>query len=291
MAEQTSVRCRRVENRVGSGMVRLTREVRFLVDPAQRRPLESPRFNTWGGWPSSAALAPYLTLRATVLGVPDRRTGYLADIHQLDRFLYDDGIQAVYDMSVESPRTLSGGFLLVRVYPALSAHLPQHLKLETLELAATPQLRFSISCANPEAGPLVALTQQFEFSAAHRLHCDDLSDDENMVLFGKCSNPSGHGHNYVLDVTVEGQPDARTGSVLPISILERTVRQEVIERFDHKNLNVDVPELRELNPSVENIAQVIFKLLKDRFAPNQLAAVRVYETPRSSAEVRRKSAQ
>jgi 6-pyruvoyltetrahydropterin/6-carboxytetrahydropterin synthase len=172
----------------------------------------------------------------------------------------------------------------------VSAHLPEHLQLETLELASTPQLRFSIRYANSEASPLVALIQQFEFCAAHRLHCDDLSDEENMALFGKCSNPSGHGHNYMLDVTVEGRPDPRTGNVLPTSVLERTVRQVVIERFDHKNLNVDVPEFRELNPSVENIAQVIFNLLEDEFAPNQLAAVRVYETPRSSAEVRRKPA-
>jgi 6-pyruvoyltetrahydropterin/6-carboxytetrahydropterin synthase len=137
---------------------------------------------------------------------------------------------------------------------------------------------------------LIALTQQFEFCAAHRLHCDGLSDEENMALFGKCSNPSGHGHNYVLAVTVEGRPDARTGIVLPPSVLEETVRQAVIERFDHKNLNLDVPEFRELNPSVENIARVIFNLLEDEFAPGQLAAVRVYETPRSSAEVRREPA-
>src|SRR5262249_6687475 len=126
------------------------------------------------------------------------------------------------------------------------------------------------------------------FCAAHRLHCDDLSDEENQALFGKCSNPSGHGHNYLLDVTVEGQAEARTGIVLPISLLEQTVKQMVIERFDHKNLNVDVAEFRELNPSVENIAQVIFDLLKDEFAPSRLAAVRVFESPRSSAEVRRK---
>jgi 6-pyruvoyltetrahydropterin/6-carboxytetrahydropterin synthase len=278
------------EKDVDASRVRLTREVRFLVDPAQRRPLETPRFNSWGGWPSSAALALYLTLRATVVGVPDRRTGYLCDIHRLDRILHERAVTAAYDLCVESPSAFTGGSLLVRAYAEVSAHLPEHVQLETLELGATPLLRFSIRHANSEASPLVALTQQFEFSAAHRLRCDGLSDEENRALFGKCSNPSGHGHNYVLDVTVEGRPDERTGNLLPTSILEERVREVVIERFDHKNLNVDVAEFRELNPSVENIAQVVFNLLENEFAPHQLAAVRVYETPRSWAEVRGKSA-
>ncbi len=269
-------------------MTRLTREVRFLVDPAQRRPLESPRFNTWGGWPSATALAPYLAARITVVGVPDRRTGYLCDVHRLDRIVHDTVVQTAYDLSVESRSVFTGEYLLLRAYPEVSAHVPEHLKLETLELVATPQLRFSISHANPEASPLVALTLQFEFCAAHRLHCDDLSDEENLALFGKCSNPSGHGHNYLLDVTVEGRPDPRTGNVIPTSLVEQTVKQVVIDRFDHKNLNVELPDFRKLNPSVENIAQVIFNLLENEFVPHRLAAVRVHETARSSAEVRRK---
>jgi hypothetical protein len=135
-------------------MVRLTREVRFLVDPAQRRPLETPRLNTWGGWPSAAALAPYLAVRVTVAGEPDRRTGYLCDIHRLDRILHARVVQAAYDLSVEGPSAFTGGHLLARAYPEVSAHLPAHLRLETLELAATPQLRFSIRSDNSEAGPL-----------------------------------------------------------------------------------------------------------------------------------------
>jgi 6-pyruvoyltetrahydropterin/6-carboxytetrahydropterin synthase len=271
-------------------MVRLTREVRFLVDPTQQCPLETPRLNTWAGWPSSVVLAPYLTLRVTVLGTQDRQTGYLCDIHLLDRILHTCVIPDAYELSAVSRSTFTGDHLLWRVYPKVSAKLPQNVRLAELELLATPQLRFSISSANPEASPLLAVTQQFEFAAAHRLHCDDLSDEENKALFGKCNNPSGHGHNYLLEVTVQAKPEGKTGIVLPISSLDQIVKRVVLDRFDHKNLNVDIAEFRVLNPSVENIAQVIFDLLKNEFAPYQLAAIRVHESPRTSAEVRRKPA-
>jgi 6-pyruvoyltetrahydropterin/6-carboxytetrahydropterin synthase len=271
-------------------MVRLTREVRFFVDPTQQCPLETPRLNAWAGWPSSVGLAPYLTVRVTVVGVPGRQTGYLCDIHWLDRIIHASVVPAAYELSALNLSAFTGDQLLWRVYPKVFANLPKNVRFDELELLATPQLRFSISNANPEASPLLAVTQQFEFAAAHRLHCDDLSDEENRALFGKCNNPSGHGHNYLLDVTVQAKPDGKTGIVMPISNLEQIVKRVVIDRFDHKNLNVDLAEFRELNPSVENIAQVIFDLLKNEFAPSQLAAVRVHESLRTSAEVRRNPA-
>ena len=270
-------------------MVRLTREVRFLVDPQQQRPLDTPRLNKWAGWPSAAGLAPYLTLRMTVLGLPDRRTGYLCDVGQLDQVMYQSGVQAAYDLAAEGPSAFTAERLLTRSYPEVKTRLRDNLRLESLELVATPHLRFRLVVpnSNSEAGTVLTVTQQFEFSAAHRLHCADLSDDENRAVFGKCNNPTGHGHNYVLEVTVEGHAEAKSGVLVPIDALEHKVKHVIIDRFDHKNLNLDLVEFRDLNPSVENIAQVIFRLLEVAIVPHRLSAVRVYETPKTWAEVRR----
>ena len=133
---------------------------------------------------------------------------------------------------------------------------------------------------------MIKVTQSFEFSAAHRLHCEGLSDEENRRLFGKCSNPSGHGHNYVLEVTVEGEPDKDTGRVASLPDLQRTVDECVIHPFDHKNLNMEVTDFRSLNPSVENIARVIWNRLHAELAPAILSRVRVWETPKTYAEYR-----
>lgn len=131
---------------------------------------------------------------------------------------------------------------------------------------------------------MIQVTESFEFSAAHRLHCPDLSDEENRRIFGKCSNPNGHGHNYVVEVTVSGQPDDATGNVIELHLFRHTVRERVIDRFDHKHLNLDCVEFQSLNPSVENIARVIWDRLHDAFHSCRLAGVRVWETPKTYAE-------
>ena len=128
---------------------------------------------------------------------------------------------------------------------------------------------------------MVLLTQSFEFSASHRLQCPGLTDEENHRMFGKCSNPNGHGHNYVLEVTVEVAPGSTSST---LQKLDQYVRDEVIERFDHKNLNVECPEFSALNPTVENIAQVIFDRLADNLKTLCLYNVRVWETEKTYAE-------
>ena len=132
---------------------------------------------------------------------------------------------------------------------------------------------------------MVRLSQKFEFSATHRLHNPALTDDANRSTFGKCNNPHGHGHNYEVQVTLAGEPDA-SGLLVEVPRFERTVAEAVIDRFDHKNLNVELPEFREAIPSVENIARVIYRLLKPRFgeARGKLASVTVWETPKTWCE-------
>ena len=131
---------------------------------------------------------------------------------------------------------------------------------------------------------MICLTQQFEFSAAHRLHCPELSEDENRKLFGKCNNPDGHGHNYVIEIAIQREPDERHAEVIGLQQFESTVKKLVIDRLDHKHLNKNVEYFSRINPSVENIAMAIWTWLDGQFGDAKLANVRVYETPKTWAD-------
>ncbi len=138
--------------------------------------------------------------------------------------------------------------------------------------------------------PIVRLTKRVQFSAAHRLYNAELSDEENRRLYGKCSNPGGHGHNYALEVTVEGETDPRTGMVVNFVELEEAIRTEVLDRFDHRNLNTGVEAMRSVIPTAENIAVVIWECLEPKVAPCRLVEVKVYETESNIASYRGKGA-
>ena len=127
----------------------------------------------------------------------------------------------------------------------------------------------------------VAVYRKEHFNAAHRLFCADWSDAENKRVFGACSNPNYHGHNYDLIVKVVGVPDPITGFVINTKDLSKIVAEEVISRFDHKNLNLDTELFKNLNPSAENIAIVIYNLLRPRIAEQLALKIRLYETERN----------
>ncbi|MFQ5457446.1 MAG: 6-carboxytetrahydropterin synthase [Myxococcota bacterium] len=131
---------------------------------------------------------------------------------------------------------------------------------------------------------MVLLTHRFEFCASHRLHNPSLSDRENIEIYGKCNNPNGHGHNYQLDVTITGEPDPETGMVLELSILKRIVEDEICERYDHKNLNLDVPDFKERVPTAENMLVVIWERLRGRIPEGKLYRLRLTETANNSFE-------
>jgi 6-pyruvoyltetrahydropterin/6-carboxytetrahydropterin synthase len=126
---------------------------------------------------------------------------------------------------------------------------------------------------------MVYLTRKIEFSAAHRYHNPAFSAEENRRIFGKCNNPNGHGHNYVLEVTVGGETDPRTGMVLDLKELKELMEREVMERMDHRSLNHEVPELAGQIPTCETIAVFIWKLLEPKIRLGRLTRVRLWESP------------
>ncbi len=130
----------------------------------------------------------------------------------------------------------------------------------------------------------VAVFRREHFNAAHRLFNPDWDDAVNEEVFGKCALPNYHGHNYELEVKVTGEPDPRTGFVMDLKLLSDLVRREVHSRFDHKNLNLDTVEFKDLNPTAENIAIVIYGLLRPHIDQDKDLQVRLYETPRNFVE-------
>jgi 6-pyruvoyltetrahydropterin/6-carboxytetrahydropterin synthase len=228
-------------------------------------------------------------LRVTLSGKVDVQTGMVMNIRELDRILKE--VLSEFDhkfINLDHPAFHH----CVPTTENLASYMKERIetKLHTdndpyqiarLTLYEEPTLWAD---AFPGEGKtMLSLTKVFAFSAAHRLHSQSLSEDENRTVFGKCNNPHGHGHNYELEVTVQGTTDPRTGMIMDLGFLMQVVQEEVIERFDHKHLNEDTREFRTLNPTGENIVKVIWDLLRPRLGHN-LKRIGLWETPKNFFE-------
>jgi 6-pyruvoyltetrahydropterin/6-carboxytetrahydropterin synthase len=263
-------------------MFRLTREVRFAVNssPAAPGPDAAPA-NAYAGHPPITGLAHYFTLAVTVAGELDTDSSYLLNIKDIDQQVRRLAIPVVAGVVRERPGTFGHGTLVELFGVLKDAWSPA--RVEEIRLALSPLTSVAVLA---KEFPMTRLSQKFEFSASHRLHNPALSDDVNRATYGKCNNPHGHGHNYEVQVTLAGTPADDTGMIVDVPAFERTVATAVIDRLDHKNLNVEVPEFRDLIPSVENIARVIYGMLKPKLnaGDTRLASVTVWETPKTWCE-------
>jgi len=128
---------------------------------------------------------------------------------------------------------------------------------------------------------MITVSRKAHFNAAHRLYRKDWSFEKNDEIFGKCNNPNFHGHNYELIVSVTGEIDKETGYVIDMKVLKDIIKREVEDAFDHKNLNLEVPEFADLNPTAENIAVVIYNKMKSKLDSKLDLEITHYETPRN----------
>lgn len=255
-------------------MVVLTRSVRFAInDP----PDAERSANGFAGAPPIRGLGRHYELDLGFAAEPGPETGYAIDIHDIDRAVREACVPLIARACRERPAedpTLLLPQLVHAAAQRLAGRMPARI---TLRLTPYHSIEWEAAAVHK-----AIIRQQFEFAASHRLHVPSLSDDENRRLFGKCNNPSGHGHNYRVEPAVE----VPVGTALPLAELERIVDEAVIRRFDHKHLNIDAPEFRSLNPSVENIARVAFDLLAPAIASQapgaKLRCVTVWETDKTS---------
>ena len=236
-------------------MFRLTREVRFAVNASPEAPARPPT-NSYAGFPSINGLAHYFALDVTVAGKLQPDSHYLLNIKEIDQQVRQLAVPLIETTVRQRPREF-GTATLLALFDALKNAWPA-ADLERLALSLSPFCSISVLA---EERPMTRLSQKFEFAASHRLHNPALSADANRATFGKCNNPHGHGHNYELQVTLIGTP-GETGFLVDVPAFESAVARTVIDRFDHKNLNVELPEFADVIPSVENIAKVIYGLLK-----------------------------
>ena len=130
----------------------------------------------------------------------------------------------------------------------------------------------------------ISVFRKEHFNAAHRLHNPSWSDDKNQLVFGKCNNPNYHGHNYEMIVQITGEIDPETGYVMDMKVLSDIIKQNIIAKFDHKNLNLDTEEFKDLNPTAENIVLVIWKILRPQIDSKHDLKIKLYETERNFVE-------
>ena len=259
-------------------MFRLTREVRFAINATPDDQLSHKPTNSFGGYPSLTGLGYYFTLQATLVGDLDSASRYLRNIKEIDTVVRQHAIPHL-DRAIRANAFGAGPTITRDCFALLQNRWPGAM-LERISLAISPHQSWQVLA---KEWPMVRLSQKFEFSASHRLHNPSLSAAVNEQTYGKCNNPNGHGHNYELQVTLAGKP-SESGAIIDVPQMERIVNAAVVDRFDHKNLNVELPEFKETIPTVENIARVIYELLKPKFTTATLASVTVWETPKTWCE-------
>lgn len=265
--------------------VRLTRRVAFSSGHRYWLASRSAEENRalFGRWASPYNHGHNYVLDVTTEGDTDPATGMVVNIKRIDDVLQERVVAAFDQTSLNDevahfhdvPPTLENLLVYLR---GVLVGLPA--RLVALRLEETPLLWGAWRLEESE----MTLTRVYEFAASHRLHCPALPHEENLRLFGKCNNPNGHGHNYVLEVTISGQPDPQTGMMADLEALDAAVLARVIDRYDHKNLDADVPELAGRNTTSEVVAQAIFDQL-DGHVPARLHGVRLHETARNVFEV------
>lgn len=268
-----------------SGKVRMTRRVTFSsghrywfahLSDGENREL-------FGPWANRFNHGHNYVLDVTVEGGIDPTTGMVVNIKRIDDVLKERIVRAFDQRSINDEieafedQAPSLENLMVYIRDDLRGNLPHECTFVGLRLEEMPSFY-------GELDTKMTLTRSYEFAASHRLHSPAMSDQENLDLFGKCNNPAGHGHNYILEVTIEGEPDPRNGMMADLGAIDDVVNAEVVDRYDHKNLNEDIPEFQGRATTSEIVTQEIFDRLVGKI-PAKLNRVRLWETARNMFEV------
>jgi len=262
--------------------VTLRRTVRLCVNPGDGSDTVPRGPNGYAGTPPMRGLGRFYAFNVIAVGTPDPDSGYLVDIKTIDRAVRSAIYPRLVEACHDTPETDPVGLLVDWADPLAAALRPHTLRAVRWELTPTYSVGLEGLDMTDTAPRRVLIRQRFDFAAAHRLHAEGLSDEDNRTLFGKCNNPSGHGHNYQVEPCVAVEP----GQGFSLARLEALTDEIVVDHFDHRHLNVDTEEFGPggSNPSVENIARVGFERLAPAIAEAgaELVSMTVWETDRTS---------
>ncbi len=268
-------------------MMRLARQIRFSVDPFLDR--DALGSNSYTSKPAGAGLSLFLQLTVELAGPVNPQTGFLINVVDIDRAARDAAVPIFAERIRQDYRRgahMSLGAvagMLATAWDSLDARFGS-IHLDQLVLNLNPFRTLAMKASKPG---VVYFSEKFEFAAMHKLWNDAFSADRNFAVFGKCANPAGHGHNYVVEVTVSSAP---SDSPLEIGRFEAIVNDALIALIDHKNLNLDVPPLAGQIPTVENLALFAWSRLLGKFDPAELYSVTVWESDRTYCTYRGASA-
>jgi 6-pyruvoyltetrahydropterin/6-carboxytetrahydropterin synthase len=259
-------------------MHKLCRYVRFSINPFL--PADEAGFNSFASKPAGDGLSVFLELAVELEGIADKSTGLIVNVSDIDQKVRDCAVGVFAEKikaDYRSARHIGFDELtgLLRIVWGKLANQFGQAKLSKLILKLSPFRTLSVEdkdCA------MIYYGEKFEFAAAHKLWNEKFSEKQNIEVFGKCANPAGHGHNYIVEVTVKW-PE---GKSIKTGDFEKTVSQELINAVDHKNLNEDLKEFQKITPTVENIAVFAWSKLASRFGKTTtLHCVTVWETDKT----------
>jgi 6-pyruvoyltetrahydropterin/6-carboxytetrahydropterin synthase len=262
-------------------MPTLTRTVRFSINPPAHRTGERDDCNGYAGIPAMRGLGRHYSVEVHCRGEQDPVSGYLLNIKDIDRAVRAAVVPRVAS-ACDAAQDAEPGEILPMLLNPLAAELGG--LLHALRWSLSPYYSVEMSVTEPR---VVLLRQRFDFAASHRLHAPTLTDDQNRAAFGKCNSPGGHGHNYRVEPCVAVTLDERGRQSFTVADLERLTDRVVVQRFDHKHLDLDTRDFGSggVTSTVENIARVCFGLLAPevRAAGAELRGVTVWETDRTSS--------
>lgn len=264
-------------------MIRLAREVRFSVNPFLAE--DCLGVNAYTSKPSGQGLAIFLELVVEIVGPVDPDTGFIVNVVEIDQVTR----QHVVPFIAQTIRTQYHRSRHID-HPQIAAMLlgaRDHLadqfgdaRVDRLVLKLNPYRKITMDTQSPGR---LSFSEKFEFAAMHKLWNDRFTPERNFEIFGKCANPTGHGHNYVVEVTVTTAAD---GEGFQIGRFQQVVDSELIALIDHKNLNVDVETFAQTIPTIENLAAFAWKRLVGRFGSAELHSVTIWESDRTCCTYR-----
>jgi 6-pyruvoyltetrahydropterin/6-carboxytetrahydropterin synthase len=259
-------------------MHKLARQVRFSINPFLSE--ENEGFNSFASKPAGEGLSIFLELSVEVIGEVEPATGFIVNVADIDNSVREFAVPVFAERIKKDFRRAEhiGFFAVAELLKSVWSRLADKFgsaQLSKLSLKLNPFRKVVMDSKELE---MVYFSEKFEFAAMHKLWNDDFSEKQNLEVFGKCANPTGHGHNYIVEVTIKMPANKND---FRISDFERVVDNELIKLVDHKNLNADVDRFSRTNPTVENIAAFAWNRLVGKFGEAALHCVTVWETDKT----------